>query len=87
MAVFSQVAQDAITASPVHVGTENFNRALLTPEVNGIRVRWDGVDPTATIGVHVFAGGSIVIEGYDRIKRTRIIAVNATSNVGITLEW
>jgi hypothetical protein len=59
---------------------------LLTVETDDIRVRYDGVDPTASDGHLITSGGSFRLEGCDNITRLRFIRVTADATIQVTYE-
>lgn len=53
--------------------------ALITTETGGLRWRYDGTDPTTTVGQLLAAGSSMTISGHDLIRRFRMIRDGSTS--------
>lgn len=62
-------------------------KAFVTVETNSIRVRWDGTDPTASVGHLLTSGSSITIIGEDNVQRFRMIRASADATVMITLYY
>jgi len=50
----------------------------LEPDTGPIRIRLDGTDPTASVGMIVQSGEAITIRGMGNLKRFRAIATSAT---------
>jgi hypothetical protein len=48
-------------------------------ETASIRWRCDGTAPTATVGILVSPGGTIVLHGHENVRRLSIIATTATN--------
>lgn len=59
--------------------------ALFSVETNNIRVRFDGTDPTASVGHLVTAGDFLWVEGHDALLRLRMIRASADAAVSVTL--
>lgn len=67
-------------------GTEA-TKATITCTGANVRMRWDGdADPTPTQGHFLGAGVERVLFGHSNLDQLRIIAVNATATVTVTLE-
>lgn len=71
--------------------TGGFNKrpvkAFLTVETNSIRVRWDGTDPTASVGHLLTAGSSITLIGEGNVSKLKMIRSSADATVMITLYY
>jgi hypothetical protein len=64
-----------------------FKRAVkvfLTTETNSIRLRWDGTDPTASVGHLLTAGSSITVEGEQNVANLKMIRSVADGTVMLT---
>ncbi len=62
-------------------------KAFVTVETNTIRVRWDGTDPTASVGHALTAGSSITIIGEDNVAKFKMIRASVDATVMITLYY
>lgn len=83
---FEQLTIDAVTAQPVlaQVGGQSAQSLRLTAGAVSIRYRYDGVDPTPTVGHLVAAGAQFDLDGGDAIRQLRLIATATTSMCSIT---
>lgn len=84
---FQPYAFEAITVSTTATGPAAanvslpelggyFRRAIhifISVDTNPVRFRWDGTDPTATVGHKFLSGDVLVLEGYDLISKLRMI--------------
>ena len=88
---------EAVTTADVTVGTAavavvlaaNASRKAAviqnTGATNAVRVTLDGTDPTATKGILIAAGGSLLLsQPYCPIKVVRALAITASTTVGVT---
>lgn len=65
-------------------GTRPANKAIVTVDpTNAIRWTMDGTTPTASVG-HYLVGGTIEIDGYNNIKKFRMIRVSVDASVSAT---
>lgn len=63
------------------------DRARITVATDAIRYRYDGGDPSATVGHYLPANGETVIEGQENIARLRFIrAGSSDATLSVTLE-
>ena len=56
--------------------------AIIIPETNGIRWRDDGTDPTATVGMPVAAGSTLVYDG--DLSKIKIVSQTGTATVNVS---
>lgn len=61
-------------------------RALVTVETDQVRFRYEGTDPTSSVGHLLDPGDRIVIEGYDNIKNARFIKITNNATLQVTYE-
>lgn len=54
--------------------------AFVTCESQAVRYRWDGTDPTSSVGHILNPGDTLTIEGYDNIKAFRAIRKDAADS-------
>lgn len=81
-----------ITAAKVKINETGgrYKRAVkifLTVETNSIRVRWDGTDPTASVGHLLTAGSSLTIIGDQNCSRFRMIRASADATTMMTIYY
>lgn len=62
-------------------------KAFISVETNSIRVRWDGTDPTASVGHLLTAGSSLTIIGEGNVTKIKMIRASADAAVMITLYY
>lgn len=62
-------------------------RVFVSIESNTIRFRYDGADPTSTVGHPCLANGSFVLEGEGNIRSFRMIRVSGDATATVTLEY
>lgn len=56
--------------------------ALIVPETQNVRWRDDGTDPTASVGMPIFVGGSLSYDGdFNKIK---FIEVTASAKINVS---
>lgn len=93
----SAFAGEAITVADTAIGptaathvattTRKATRAYVTVETASIRVRYDGTNPTASVGHLKQAGEEFIIEGSANIAALKMIRTGSTSaSVHITYE-
>lgn len=59
-------------------------KLFITVETNSIRLRWDGTNPTTSVGHLLTAGSSITLIGEQNISKLRMIAAAADGVVMVT---
>ncbi len=59
---------------------EKANKAVMTVEDATLRYRDDGTNPTSTVGLKVFVGGTIVLHGRDSIQKFRVIKQGSSNS-------
>jgi len=59
---------------------EKANKAVMTVEDGTLRYRDDGTAPTATVGLKVFVGGTIILNGRDSIQKFLAIRQGTTDS-------
>lgn len=59
---------------------------IITSETNDIRYRFDGVDPTASVGHKLVSGSSMVLLGIASIRQFKAIAVTSDGTLMVTYE-
>lgn len=79
----SPVASQSITVSTSAIGyttLPNANSNLVTFDVqdNDVRVRWDGVDPTGTVG-HILPAGTAYTWDKDQFIAAKFIRISTAS--------
>jgi hypothetical protein len=83
MAVTTAVAFDITSLT----GNESIELAyaLIQPETNGLRIRDDGTNPTASVGFPVAAGGSLTYDDPGAIisGAAKIVSQTGTSTVNV----
>lgn len=63
------------------------DRARITVATDAIRYRYDGGDPSATVGHYLPINGETVVEGQENIARLRFIrAGSGDATLSVTLE-
>jgi hypothetical protein len=68
----------AITASKVlPTGGIGARQATCVVETNAMRIRYDGTDPTTSVGLLYSAGTAFAVYGSNNIRRLRAIRVSA----------
>lgn len=60
---------------------ENAEEAFITLALGTLRYRYDGTDPSATVGHVLTDGGSIVLKGQNQMSQFKAIRTTATSGV------
>lgn len=73
----SAIGCTAATANPSNA--PGAVRAVMTLETAQIRYRYDGTDPTSTVGHLLEIGETLVLEGADNIRRFKAIRTGSTS--------
>ena len=58
----------------------NANGAVITVEDATMRYRDDGTNPTATVGLRVFVGGTIVLNSRDSLDKFRAIRTGSSNS-------
>lgn len=62
-------------------------RAVVSAWTNGVSLTWDGTTPTATTGLPLAAGETVMIDGNANIQALQMIRSGASNaTVSITLE-
>lgn len=59
-------------------------RAFITNASNSIRIRFDGTDPTTTVGHVIAAGDYFTIDGEANVSRLKMIAVGSDGVASVT---
>jgi len=80
---FEQLAVGVASVGLANI-PDNATKAVMTVEDSTLRYRTDGVDPEATIGLQVFRGGVIILNGravISKFRAIRIAAPNSELNV------
>jgi hypothetical protein len=63
------------------------DQCVITAHTQPVVVTWDGTTPTATLGMYVGAGATVVISGNQNVQRVNLIRQGAAdATVSITLE-
>lgn len=62
---------------------KSFNKATISIEDADIRMRWDGVNPTTSMGLFIPRGTVLELSSYNEIKGCRMIAVSGTAKVNV----
>ncbi len=63
------------------------DRATVTAHTNPIVITWDGTTPTATTGMYVAAGATVVVEGNANVQALQTIRQGGADAVAsVTLE-
>lgn len=57
-----------------------------TVATDAIRFRYDGTNPTASVGHLVAAGGTFEVEGYQNVRNLKMIRVTSDATVFCTYE-
>lgn len=66
-------------------GTKHAARAFITVEVAGMRLRFDGVAPTSSVGHLISSGDYITIDGVENVSNIKMIRATGTdATVNIT---
>lgn len=78
----------SVTTTPVQVVADGsvWSAALLSVETQAIRFRYDGQQPSTTVGHPVSAGGSIAFSNPSSISQLWIVAQTGTASVTVSLE-
>lgn len=74
------------TSATYNPATGAAKRALLSCETNPIRFRYDGTNPTTTVGHALAAATMINITGGNAISQFRMIASGSDSTCSVTYE-
>lgn len=65
--------------------TKSAARAFITVETAGMRLRFDGVAPTTSVGHLIAAGDYITIDGVENVSNIKMIrATGSDSTVNVT---
>lgn len=62
------------------------DQARVSCATESIRYRYDGGDPSATVGHLIAANGEVIIQGANNIARLKFIRTGSDGVVSITLE-
>jgi hypothetical protein len=62
-------------------GQQQINRCSVRLETAQIRYRWDGTNPTASVGTILDVGETLPINGFDVAQSIRFIRTGSTSGV------
>lgn len=67
------------TAANFDVSGQDVDAIYGTVETADIRLRYDGTNPTATVGHLVLAGGSFTIEGASNVRSLKMIRASTAA--------
>lgn len=67
-------------------GSDRAEKALITCETADIRYRYDGGDPTASLGHLLTDGNYIVLNGINQISMFKMIRVSSDATVHVSYE-
>lgn len=82
--ILVQTASTDTNEGQAFIESKRVDEALVTVETNPIRVRFDGTNPTASVG-HLFnAGDSFVVSGQNAVSKLRMIATGSNATVNCT---
>lgn len=83
---FAQVTVGAVAVGLTIPGGATPHRAVLSVQGQPIRYRYDGVDPTSSVGHLAAAGSELELIGATRISQFHMIRQGTDATVAYTIE-
>ncbi len=81
-AAYEQVA-DVSSAAALAAVPAWANRAWFQPETQPVRVRFDGTDPTASVGLVIAAGATLEVSGRALIQAAKFIETASAAKLNV----